>query len=87
MAFHCPQCKVMLATRRLKHCSTCGAALPAEWLLSEAELEALRQEDRKLEKRRKARQKQRERDAEARRHAGWGGVRGNTVWGVNRFLG
>ena len=41
MSLHCPKCGGVVYTRRNKLCGFCGAELPAEFLLTEAEKAAL----------------------------------------------
>ena len=38
MSFKCPNCQTVLYNRADRHCSICGVMLPAELLLSEAEI-------------------------------------------------
>jgi len=41
MSLHCPKCGGVVYTRRNKLCGFCGAQLPPEFLLTEAEIAAL----------------------------------------------
>ncbi len=49
--YHCPKCNGILYDRRLKACGFCGAAIPKEFLFTPAQLENLRQDAEKSEKR------------------------------------
>jgi hypothetical protein len=41
VSLHCPKCGGVIYTRRNKLCGFCGAQLPTEFLLSDAEIAAL----------------------------------------------
>jgi hypothetical protein len=49
--FKCPQCQWLIYSRRHKVCGNCGATLPKELLLSEAQIKELDRQ-RALEKKR-----------------------------------
>jgi hypothetical protein len=51
MSFKCPNCKVKIYSRALRRCRACGFELPAELLLSEAQI---RYHEEKMEREKKA---------------------------------
>jgi transcription initiation factor TFIIIB Brf1 subunit/transcription initiation factor TFIIB len=51
MGFKCPQCQCVIYSRKHKVCGNCGATLPAELLLTKAQVEALEKERARERKR------------------------------------
>ena len=47
----CPNCHRLIYSRQHKNCGYCGTALPAELLLTPAELAALKSEQREIDER------------------------------------
>ncbi len=46
MAYHCPACSRAILSRRNKLCSFCGEPLPAELLLTAAQIETIEAAER-----------------------------------------
>jgi hypothetical protein len=55
MAYQCPHCERRILSRRSGLCAHCQSPLPAEMLLTAAELEAVEAEERGRERRRQER--------------------------------
>jgi hypothetical protein len=46
MAYHCPACSRAILSRRNKRCGFCGEPLPAELLLTPAQIESIEAAER-----------------------------------------
>lgn len=66
---NCPRCQRLLYSRQHQHCGFCGQKLPAELLLSEAELAALKAEQLAIAERR-ARDREKEEEEKRRQTDG-----------------
>jgi hypothetical protein len=51
VSYHCPKCNGVLYNRSHKTCGFCGATVPQEFLFTPAQLETLRQDAEKSQKR------------------------------------
>jgi hypothetical protein len=65
MKNRCPTCRRVIYDRRPKRCGYCGAVLPAEMQLSEADISA--RDKRKAEAEKQREQRAKERDSETER--------------------
>ena len=50
MSFNCPNCQTFIYNRARRVCRTCGEVLPAEFLLSEAEIRYFEQQSERERK-------------------------------------
>ena len=72
MSYHCPSCRRIIYSRRLRHCGFCNAEIPEELRFSSEEIAELDKKDAEVAAQRKKRDRDEE-DEQRRRDSSSGG--------------